>query len=295
MSAIISYLIPSYNHENYLAILLESIRLDIEQLTVPAEVILIDDGSTDDSPSIIQAWVEANKDSIELTYSVQKNKGLTSVLNKLVETAQGDYLRLCASDDIITAGSTQKLYEQYIFQPDLLCVLADGYVIDKAGDVIHQSSIAFHGGSIKRLENSAHLVKELVQHWCVAGPTHLIKRSHYKGLRYDESSRIDDYDLFLSLLELPGSIIFINEIACSYRIHTMNTSKTKNKVQRIENMNFFIEIIERYLKKGTLANYLPSVWYRSWAKIYFLQKKYIRCFFMMCISLFFQVKSELLN
>ncbi len=49
MSIAISYLIPSYNHAHYLPLLLESIRLDIDRLEVPAEVIIIDDGSSDDS------------------------------------------------------------------------------------------------------------------------------------------------------------------------------------------------------------------------------------------------------
>ncbi|MGC1183509.1 glycosyltransferase family 2 protein [Legionella sp.] len=295
MDAMISYLIPSYNHENYLPMLLECIRLDSEYLTVPAEVILVDDGSSDDSPSIIKKWTEANKEHLKVVYLLQKNKGLPAVLNQMIEMAKGEYLRLCASDDIITPGSTQKLYKQFKVYPNLLCALADGNVINKEGRIIHQSSIAFHRGTIKRLKEPDLLVKELIQHWCVAGPTHLIKKSHYNTMRYDETCAIDDYDLFLSLLEIPNSIIFINDSVCSYRIHSTNTSKTKNVMQRIENIKFFLNIVERYINKGILVKYLLQVKYRSRAKIYFLQKKYVRCFFIMCISLFFQVTSELQN
>lgn len=295
MRVMISYLIPSYNHEKYLPLLLENIGLDIECLEVPAEVIIIDDGSIDDSKLIIQTWAEANAGRFEIIYLFQENKGLPAVLNKMIDRSRGQYLRLCASDDVITVGSTQMLYEQFKSRPNLLCVLADANIINESGDLIQQSSIAFHGGKIERLANPDFLVKELIQHWCVAGPTHLIKRSHYESMRYDESSTIDDYDLFLSLLEVPEAVIFVNEIVCSYRVHTTNTSKTNNVGRRIENIQFFLHIIERYINRHTLANYLPSVRYRSIAKIYFLQKKYIRCFFSMCMSLFFKVKSELQN
>ncbi|ARG97150.1 glycosyltransferase family 2 protein [Legionella micdadei] len=295
MLPVISYLIPSYNHEDYLPFLLESIVLDIKQLKVPAEVIIIDDGSADRSLWVIQAWVEANRDLFPISCVSQENRGIGAVLNRMVDLSRGEYLRVCASDDVLVPGSTQLLYEQFMLRPYLVCVLADAKVIDAGGELIHSSSIAYHGGRINRLVEPQALPKEIIQHWCVAGPTHLLKKNHHQYMRYDESCRIEDYDLFLSLLEIPDSIFFINEIVSLYRVHTTNVSKTTNPHRRIENIKTFLSIIERYIDRQILAGYLISVKYKTVAKIKFLQKKYLSCFFNLCLSTLFKMKSELQN
>jgi glycosyltransferase involved in cell wall biosynthesis len=293
MTVMVSYLVPSYNHEKYIFFLLESIKLDIEQLAVVAEIIIIDDGSLDNSRAIIQSWAETYKEKFKIIYQFQENKGIASVLNRLIDLASGQYLRLCASDDVIVTGSTKLLLQQFKYKQDLRCVFADGRVIDEFGNLIHQSSIAFHRGSAKRLKEPKSLAKELIQRWCIAGPAILVKRSHYDNMRYDESSRIEDYQLILSLLELPNSVSFINEIVCFYRIHSTNTSKTKKVEQRVENIKSFLRIIDSYLNRQPLKSYLLPVKYKSLAKIYFLQKKFIRCFFNFFISVLFKIKGDL--
>lgn len=295
MSAVVSYLLPSYNHGKYLPFLLNNISLDIQQLDVPAEVIIIDDGSKDDSVTIIKAWAEAESGHFEINCIFQENKGIAAVLNTLIDKSSGQYLRLCASDDIIAVGSTQRLLDQFANNTQLLCVLADAAVINEDGHTIHPSSIVYHGGTIKRLSHPDQRVKELIQHWCVAGPTHLIKKSHYNSMRYNENETIDDYDLFLSLLKVAGSVAFINEIVCSYRIHSTNTSKTKNTAQRIENIESFLSTINRYLDGKILVGYLLPIKYKTLAKIDFLQKKYLRCSLNMIVSLFFKFKSEMMS
>ncbi|QBR84531.1 glycosyltransferase [Legionella israelensis] len=290
MCAIISYLIPSYNHARYLPEFLDNIRSDIEQMDLSAEVILLDDGSTDNSVSIIESWAEENKNKFKIVYKTQENKGITAVLNSLVDMAEGEYLRLCASDDVIVPGSTQMLYQQFKEYPELSCVLGDAIVIDENSNILHESSIAYHGGKRERLQKPEQLVKELIQNWCVAGPSHLIKKNHYQHIRYDESARIDDYDLFLSLLYFPNSVFYVNITACLYRIHTSNTSKTKDPKQRIENIKSFLTIINKHLEHDALKHYLLPVKYKTTAKIYYLEKKYIRCVWSMVLSLFFNLK-----
>jgi|GEM_PF-4230874 len=294
MQSTISYLIPCYNHEKYLPELLNNLTLDIEKLDVPAEVIIIDDGSEDNSALIIKEW-ENNNTTLNITFISGKNKGLPAVLNQMIKLAKGEYLRLGASDDVILPGSTQLLFNEFINKPSLRCAVGDGTVINETGECINKSSIDFHGGNLSRLQNPRLLVKELVQNWCVAGPAHLIKKNHYNTMSYDESLKIDDYDLFLSLLKEEESIVFTNKIVCLYRVHTTNTSKTKNLTSRVANLISFICIIDKYIKQQILVNYLLPIKYKSMAKIYYLQKRYLLCAVNMSKCLFYKFKSELLN
>ncbi len=293
MDTMISYLIPSYNHESFLPLMLQSIKSDIEHLDVASEVIIVDDGSTDNSSNIIKAWVDENSNFLKIKYILQENKGINAVLNLMIEQANGVFLRLCSSDDVIKNGSTQILYNEFKHKPSLVCALADAKIINEHGHVIHESSITYHGGTTKRLENPSSLVKELILNWCIAGPSHLIRRKHYEHLLYDESSKIDDFDLFLSLLEKPGGIRFINETVCFYRVHPENTCKTSCKNRRIENINFFSNIIDKYINRGRLTPYLTPLKYKTKAKIYFLKKHYFKCFLSLSVSLLFRLKNGL--
>lgn len=286
----ISYLLPSFNHKNYLLQMLDSIKQDLMSLNQSAEVIIIDDGSTDNSVTIIDNWVKVNKECFSIQFLAQTNQGISATLNQLTTMANGEYLRLCASDDEIIPGSTARLFNKAIVNNQCLCVVGDGQVIDDKNNIIHNSSIGYHRGNIHRLKKTNNLLKELIQHWCIAGPSILIKKSHYQLLRYNETSTIDDFDLFLSLLKIPNSIIFTDEIVCRYRLHTTNTSKTTNVSRRIKNLKSFKSIIEKYVYEHPGACYLMPLKYKSLAKIYYLEKRYSRCFFNICLSLFYKIK-----
>lgn len=283
MDIVISYLVPSYNHEKYLPMLLQSIKDDIETLKVSTEIIILDDGSGDNSCTVIQEWAETNAAAFEIHYTFQENCGISAVFNTLVEKSSGQYIRICASDDLIIKGSTQLLLEEFHKHPEILCAFGDGQVINESGEAIHNSSLEYHGASVKRLSDKKLLTKELIQNWCVAGPAILIKRTHYADMRYNESSTIEDFDLFLSLLKVPDSLGFIRDQVCAYRIHHHNTSKTRNREKRIINMQSFVQIIEKYLHDARLSPYLLPLKYKSMAKVYYLEKKFIRCGFNMLV------------
>ena len=273
---IISYVVPSYNHEKYVLALLESIKLDIGDLCESAEIIIIDDGSRDTSPVIINQWVKANKDHIQITFiALSENEGIPAVFNKLVDLSNGIFLRFAGSDDLLVQGSTRKLLDSFLGRPSAFCSFGDAVVIDGNDRIIHTSSIEYHGGTRAKLSDVNTLKRELIQNWCLAGPSFLIRKSHYDVMKYDESLKIDDYDLYLSLLERPDAVVFLNTIVCRYRIHDSNTSKTKNNQKRIDNLQSFLKIIDRYIKKDTLTNDLIPVKYKTIAKINFLKCSYL--------------------
>jgi hypothetical protein len=191
-----------------------------------------------------------------------------------VTLSSGEFLRFSGSDDILVQGSTQKLLDVFFGRDHLACVFGDASVIDHHGQIINSSSIGFHGGSVARLTNSKTLKSELIQNWCLAGPSFLIRKNHYQCMRYDESLKIDDYDLYLSLLERAGAVTFLNFIVCRYRVHDSNTSKTRDVKKRIDNLDSFLKIVNKYIGREVLKDELILVKYKTMAKIKFLQKKY---------------------
>ena len=99
MDKIISVIVPIYNVEEYLVDCLESVKRNISSLE--AEVLLIDDGSTDSSSAIAKLYAEKAE---KFFYYRKENGGLSSARNYGVALATGKYLFFVDSDDMLTDG-----------------------------------------------------------------------------------------------------------------------------------------------------------------------------------------------
>lgn len=86
--------IPSYNRAQYLVKTLRSI---VEQSTKPKEIIIIDDGGTDDSEQAI-SYIDTN--GIALKYLKQKNTGQLHARHNAIMQSSGEWIALCDSDDL---------------------------------------------------------------------------------------------------------------------------------------------------------------------------------------------------
>ncbi len=101
----ISVVIPVYNVENYLSKCLDSV---LEQSFANLEIILVDDGSTDNSPKICDSYKELDNRIIVIH---QKNKGLSGARNSGIKVAQGEYIYFLDSDDWIEKNCLEELYQ----------------------------------------------------------------------------------------------------------------------------------------------------------------------------------------
>lgn len=101
---VISVIIPVYNTAEYLAECLDSV---LAQTFQDVEIICINDGSTDDSPQILEAY--AQKDS-RIRIINQPNLGVVAARNNAIAQALGTYIFPLDSDDVIVPVCLEKLY-----------------------------------------------------------------------------------------------------------------------------------------------------------------------------------------
>src|ERR1017187_10376932 len=99
---LVTVVIPAYNHERYVV---ESIRSIINQTYRNIELIIINDGSKDDTHGKILTLIEECKQRFaRFEYVSRNNVGLTSTLNQALSMARGSYFSALASDDIALPG-----------------------------------------------------------------------------------------------------------------------------------------------------------------------------------------------
>ena len=105
MKDLISIIVPAYNVEKYLNRCINSL---VNQTYSNIEIIIVDDGSTDDTPEMCDCWAEKD---FRIRVIHKKNQGLGFARNTGLENAIGKYVSFLDSDDFVDLQMYQKLYE----------------------------------------------------------------------------------------------------------------------------------------------------------------------------------------
>ena len=102
----VSVIVPVYNVEKYIDKCLKSL---VEQTLDDIEIIVVNDGSTDDSKKVIDNYIERYPEKI--VYLEKKNGGLSDARNYGIPYAKGEYIAFLDSDDYVEKDIYEKMYE----------------------------------------------------------------------------------------------------------------------------------------------------------------------------------------
>lgn len=223
---LVSFLIPYYNHKNFIQQTLESI---LKEDYPHKEIIIINDGSSDPDDSAIKNWIAEHQNEIPISYLYRENKGITKTLNELISLSHGKYIALIASDDYLINNTVKKrveLLEQ--LYPKKLMLLSDAIVVDNDDTILFESAMfEQRGAPKKKYFTDRGLKKEIIKRWSVVGPTGFIARSLYDTVgTYDESLTIEDWDFYLRVVA-KDLLYFYDEKVAAYRWHPGNTSQNQ--------------------------------------------------------------------
>jgi glycosyltransferase involved in cell wall biosynthesis len=228
---LVSVLIPAFNHERFVQRCLDSV---LEDPYPSKELIIIDDGSTDKTAERIDDWVAKHCMALPIEYVRRENKGVAATLNELAARANGEFLRLGASDDYLLPGGLDAQVRYLLSHPCKGAVIGDSVVVDPYGNKIYASGMCDLHGANKRLYRSDEGIRRaVISQWAIGGPVALIRSNALETVnRWTEGLRIDDWDFFLRLAAR-DALGFIDVSVCAYRLHEANLSKTRNVATRV--------------------------------------------------------------
>jgi glycosyltransferase involved in cell wall biosynthesis len=222
---LVSIIVPLYNHARYIEATLESFAVEGHP---NLEVVIIDDGSKDDSFTVAQAWLERHPNVFtNISLERQENAGITKTLNRLVARANGEFITMVASDDLLLPGGIQARLMTLERRPDWLAVFGDATVIDADGRETASSALRkLNRANTKALLSDQFRPQELILRWSVPGPVLLARRQTYDPVHglggFNESRFLEDRFFYLQLLARK-SLGFIEDRVAAYRIHGKNT------------------------------------------------------------------------
>ncbi len=234
---LVSILIPSYNHAAYICTCLNSI---LEDDYSNKEIIVIDDGSTDETFDTIRLWREMHKDKFKYPFKLifRENRGVAKTLNELVSYARGEYLCPIASDDYLLPGGIEERVAYLVANLDRKAVFGNSIVVDNKGKEILESSIK-NRRQKKFLSNNNLIASELIFNWCISGPVLMVKREVYDHTAgYDEKLVIEDWDFYLKLCAR-GWLGFIDFPVGAYRVHDKNTCHNSQVWMKSKESQYF--------------------------------------------------------
>ena len=278
----VSIVVPIYNVSKFLPECLDSIK---KQKLKDIEVILVDDGSTDNSLDIIKSYVKKDK---RFKFITKKNSGYGNSMNRGMAMATGEYIGIVESDDYIDKNMFYDLYKTAKkFDADV--VKSDYYEFSTSNGKKKQRYIntvfntKFYNRPIYRFENDI-IFHFQMNTWTGIYRTDFIRENN---IRHNETpgASYQDNGFFFQTISIANPVVFVNKAYYHYRQDNPNSSiNSKGKVfcmcDEYKYIREFIEknpdIKKHYLKVFLVKKYFNYMYtYKRIAnefKIQFLER-----------------------
>ena len=231
MNELVSIILPVYNAEEFLKTAIDSV---LSQTYQYFELLIINDGSTDNTSNIIQTF----NDPRIVFINQLSNKGITYRLNEGIKTATGKYIARIDADDIWHPQKLEKQVSYMKHHHDISFLATDFNFLNHNGQII------------KTIKNSKyHLKKNILKRNLICHSSILLKKDIIKHIgKYNPAYEYaEDYDLWIRILSNYNSFI-LPEVLTNYRItntsisfkhrHKQIINTTKIKINGFKILNF---------------------------------------------------------
>lgn len=223
----VSVVIPTYNYGKYIKSAINSV---LNQSMPPREIIVVDDGSTDDTKRICMDF------GAKIQYSYQQNSGPAAARNRGAKLSQGDALLFLDADDKLTSNAISKMVSQLDANPDCSYVYTDMQFFGDASGVFKShnfdpTSLVVQGNFI--------------------GVGVLIRKAAFNKVGgFRTLPAFEDYDLWLRLYKHGFNGLYLPEPLYLYRRHEgsrddMSEQRKKEIIRGIRRDNFGLALGHR--------------------------------------------------
>jgi glycosyltransferase involved in cell wall biosynthesis len=230
-SQLVSVIIPTYNRAHYIK---ECIISVLEQTYVNLEVLVIDDGSTDNTENIVNSIQDSR-----LRYIRQENKGRSHARNLALSMAHGKYITFLDSDDLYLPEKIELQVNYLKMHPNVAMVYTSAYCINHTGKKCIGKYEAKISGYI--YQQIAFFTPVTITLPTVMTYKHVM--DHVGG--FDENMyRFEDTDMWRRISKY-YRIDAMSEYTCKLRTHNDNSLLNQNPAQLIAAIDYYTKKIMR--------------------------------------------------
>jgi glycosyltransferase involved in cell wall biosynthesis len=217
----ISVVIPTYKHRDYVLQTLDSV---FAQTYADYEVIVVNDGSPDDTAELLRPLAESGR----IRYIEQENQGMSAARNRGIAEARGDFIALLDDDDLWPPDKLQTQVEAMRAHPGAVLVHGRAALLKPDGSTYILAKPTYPSGAV---------YEQIREHCWVMSPGQALIRTHVlrKVGGFDPGLwATDDWDLYIKLAR-QGEFLFVDRVCLFYRMHSENASRA-NAIRHVNNV-----------------------------------------------------------
>lgn len=217
--ALVSVIIPTYNADKFIE---EAIQSVLAQTYRMYEIIVVDDGSTDNTKEVLRKY----QDKIRCIF--QANCGPSAARNAGIKIAQGEYICFLDADDLWTSDKLEVQVSYLNRYPDIAFVFSDH--IDIKGDEPCSSTFLASKKVLEDLSTPDGVIPNgfvrLLQENFISTPTVIVKKICFDkaGLFDEELWSVEDRDLWIRMAA-NFRLACLPKVVCKRRVHQANISR----------------------------------------------------------------------
>jgi glycosyltransferase involved in cell wall biosynthesis len=256
---LVSIIIPVYNAASFIN---ETINSALQQTWPNKEIIIVDDGSTDDSLILAKKF----EGDIVKIFS-QQNKGASAARNKGLAEAKGDYIQFLDADDLISANKIEEQINLLISNPGYIGLCATIHFFNSEDPFIHPAAdewyitgsddpvdflVKLYGGGLIGPEYGG-----MIQPNAWLTPAEIIKKA---GKWNEELTVDDDGEFFCRMILASHGIKFSEQGLCYYRKFNNRQSLSAQKTEKaLKSTVIAIDLKYQHLKEKSTDKVLDKI------------------------------------
>jgi glycosyltransferase involved in cell wall biosynthesis len=263
MNPKISIIIPTYQRSRLIG---EAIRSALNQTVAAHEIIIVDDGSTDDTFTVVNEIAQYYP---AVRYIRQDNRGVSVARNTGIKAASGDWLCFLDSDDTLKPYALELLAAQAYASPAPAVIFGRAENVNGSERTSYVSDAKIAAYLADAPSGPIGIFPALIQANVIPMGAVLVDRNVI--IPFDADLKLaEDYDLWLELAEKKNRFAYVNAVLVNRRLHAGNVIG-----QKIAMMEATVKVLSRYdrfeavLKRLSALRYdLGSAYFRQmrWGK-----------------------------
>ena len=238
----VSVIIPVYNVEKYLKKCVESV---LTQTLKEIEIILVDDGSTDESGKICDEYKEKYPEKIQVIH--QENAGLGPARNAGLECARGNYIAFVDSDDWIAHNMYEVLWNKAVVE-ECDIVLSDIFILNEATSTITYCKL-YKGDTFEYISGEKALLEKI---YCYV-VNKLYKRELIENERFPQLV-FEDIPVITKILSKCKRIGYVSKAFYYYNKHegTLSTKIDVRMLDTIKSESLALQGVDQSCREALL-------------------------------------------
>lgn len=231
----VSVIVPTYNCGRFIGQAIDSI---LGQTWVPDQILIVDDGSTDDTEQVVRRYTDPRIEYIK--YS--DNQGVSTARNVGLAAAQGDFVTFLDADDRWRPTFVERMREMMVVNPNSACAFANFVRFDEeTGEVLGDQFRYYRELQPPLQDEPTAAIRSIPKEWAFRSligmgeipaftVVMMFRRSLMDDVRFYRSLAVCEDTHFALRTFMRGDVAFTSEILCEVRRHGSNATREHHTI-----------------------------------------------------------------